>query len=228
MLSWVKLPVQWIRDHGLKDFRWTDGKGGKETAALMVLTVIAHHAPEGTAKLSYDALTEKLGISRPMVAAGLRILVSRGIISRGDKQSIYVLNDYTAKANWGKLPAKAHYSGGLLQPFQSFKLRSRAELDALKLYLLFVAMRDNELNAAQISYEKIVEWTDVRREAVPAAVSLLVVNNLVRVENVVSATARTSRGEAVAFNRYRLTHLDSYKHAGTTGRAGLEDFSNSF
>jgi DNA-binding transcriptional regulator YhcF (GntR family) len=224
MLSWVKLPVQWIRDHSLTEFRWAKGKGSKETAALMVLTVIAHHAPEGTAKLSYDALTEKLGISRAMVAAGLSILVSRGIVSRGKKQSIYVLNDYTANANWGKLPAKAHYSGGLLQPFQSFKLRSKVELDALKLYFLFVAMRDNDLNSAQISYDKIVEWAGVRREAVLAAVSLLVVNNLVRVESAVSATARTSRGEAVAFNRYRLTHLDSYNHAGTTGRAVLEDF----
>ena len=29
MLSWVKLPVGWIRSHGLNEFRWGKGGGGK-------------------------------------------------------------------------------------------------------------------------------------------------------------------------------------------------------
>lgn len=224
MLPWVKLPVSWIRDSGLSQFRWAKGGGGRETAALMVLAAVAHHAPEGTAKLSYDALTERLGISRAMVSAGLDILTARGIITRGSRQSVYVLNDYTENANWGKFPAKKLYSGGALQAFRNFTLRNKAELDALKLYFLFVAMRDNDLNAAQISYDKIVERTGVRRESIAAGLSLLVVNNLIRVENAISTSAQTSRGEAVVFNRYRLTYLDSYVHAGTAGRAGVEDF----
>lgn len=222
MLAWVKLPVAWIRDYGLADFRWAKGGGGRETAALMVLVAIAHHAPEGVAKVSYDMLTEKLGISRALVSAGLNILLTRGIIERGTRQSTYVLANYTANANWAKLPAKALYGGGALQCFKTFKLRSKVELDALKLYFLFAALRNNDLNAAQVSYDKIEAWTGVRREGIAAAISLLVVNSLVRVENAISPSASTSKGEAVTFNRYRLVHLDSYNHPGTAGRAADE------
>ena len=222
MLSWVKLPVAWIRDYGLADFKWAKGGGGREAAALMVLAAIAHHAPDGVAKVSYDTLTEKLGISRALVSAGLNILVSRGIIERGSRQSTYVLANYTANANWAKLPAKALYGGGVLQCFKTFKLRSKVELDALKLYFLFAALRDNDLNAAQVGYDKIEAWTGVRREGIAAAISLLVVSNLIRVENAISTSASTSKGEAVTFNRYRLAHLDSYNHAGTSGRAAAD------
>lgn len=111
------------------------------------------------------------------------------------------------------------YSGGMVTGFQHFKLRQAAELNALKLYFLFAAMRDTASNGAQISYDKIVDRSGVRRDAIPAAISFLTVNGLIRVESVRSESARTSQGEAVNFHRYRLTQLGSYRHAGTAGHA---------
>ena len=219
MLPWTKLPIQWIFEDGLRAFRWSAGEGGKEVSALLVLAVLGHHATEGSVKLTYDDLGAKLGISRTMISAGLAILESRGIVERGDSRSTYFLVGGDQAGVWAKLPAKGMYVGGLVVGFRTFTLRNPAELNALKLYFLFAAMRDTDTNAAQISYDKIVDRTAIRREAIPSALSLLAANGLVRLESVLSESARTSRGEAVAFHRYRLAHLDSYHHAGTAGRA---------
>ena len=54
---WTKLPSRWIEDGGLEAFRWTQGKGADNLAALMGLTVISHHVDpdSGVARLTYDA-----------------------------------------------------------------------------------------------------------------------------------------------------------------------------
>jgi hypothetical protein len=215
MLQWTKLPVKWIFDGGLRSFRWSAGEGGQQIAALLVLAVLGHHAVDGHGKLTYDELGQKLGISRTMIAAGLSLLEDRGIIERGPQRSAYSLCDMGEGLPWAKLPAKGMYGSGVVAGFQHFKLRQSAELNALKLYFLFAAMRNPESNSAQISFDKIVAHSGVRRDAISAAVSLLAASGLVRVESIRSESARTSQGEAVNFHRYRLAHLDSYRHAGT-------------
>ncbi len=56
--DWVRLPTDWIQDGGLQAFRWSADRGSAQTAALMCLAAIAHHADEetGVAKLTYDQI----------------------------------------------------------------------------------------------------------------------------------------------------------------------------
>ena len=54
---------------------------------------------------------------------------------------------------WAKLPYKSMYSASTIAAFTDFQLRRVAELDALKLFFLFVARRDRENNVANIGYE---------------------------------------------------------------------------
>jgi predicted transcriptional regulator len=182
----------------------------------MLLIVIAHHADaEGVSVITYDQLALATHLSRAKVSAGLATLDTRGIIERkAGGRSTFALVDYDPQAGWAKLPARELYSKGMIPAFADFKLRSAAELNALKLYLLFVARRGNDTNMANISYDKISEYTGVDRNRIKQALSVLAVAGLAHAERVPSEFH-----ESGVANAYRITHLDPYAHMGTRGRA---------
>lgn len=219
MRDWVRLPTSWIQAGGLKNFRWKQGEGADNIAALIVLMVLAHHAEDedGTAKLSYDAIQKMTTLSRAKVSRGLQVLEERGIVARLSARSSYELLGYDRSQGWGKLPARKLYANENVVALRDFHLRAIAELDALKLYLLFIALRDNESNLARISYDKISDYSGIDRARIKAGLSLLVVNGLVHVERGPSAMS-----EYGVSNAYRLAHLDPYNHSGTRGRRAEE------
>ena len=211
MRKWVKLPSRWIENGGLKKFLWKNG-GSDNTAALMALIVIAHHADEdtGMAKMTYDDLCKATDISRAKLSKGLCLLEDRGIIKRWQNgRSSFQLVGFDPKRGWCKLPASRLYEEKVVEAFRHFYLRSKTELNALKLYLLFAARRDRLTNFAIISFDKISEYSGIQRNKIKAATSLLASLSLVYIEPVPSKT-----NDYVA-NAYRLTGLDSYRHMGT-------------
>lgn len=221
MQDWVKLPSHWIEDGGLRQMNWgKDGKGANNIAALMALMVMAHHADalSGEVRLTYDALTNYTGLSRSKLSAGLDVLSAHQIITRGDLRSRYQLNDYDPKEGWAKIPAKRLYVSDRIAAFDDFKLRRVSELHALKLYFLFAARRGRDTNMANISYEKIDEYASVAPHRIKAALSILVLNNMVHIERVPSR----SNDLGVA-NAYRLVGLEPRVHMGTRGRRLTSD-----
>lgn len=222
--SWKRLPTNWIKgnglDHGsmgLRQFRWSQGNGSSCTAALMLLIVIAHHADdEGSARLTYDLFNSCTTLSRAKISSGLEILNTIGIVLRaGGQRNAYKLANYD-RTGWGMLPAKKLYdNSGQIRFFKELSLRNRTELHALKLYLLFIAMRDNDTNMAQISYNKIEEYLGIPREHIKSGLSLLAANSLIHVEQIPSR-------EKGVFNAYRIIHLQSNVHMGTAGRRLFE------
>lgn len=226
LLSWVKLPTAWIEDGGLKEFKWLPGSGADNIAALMTLMVLAHHMKpdDGSVFLTYDQLCEKASLSRAKVSNGLTILKNLGLIgSTTERRSTYFIENYDPKVGWAKLPAKGLYTHGGIQAFRAFQLRQKAELNALKLYYLFVSRRDRQTNLAKIGYEKIEDYSGVRRNDIKAALSLLVVNSLVYAERVQSLIY----DDGVA-NAYRLVHVNPRRHMGTSGRGTdeIDTFQN--
>lgn len=213
--KWVNLPSTWIEEQGLKKFRWMDG-GSDNTAALMALVVIAHHADResGVTKMTYDQLCVATHISRAKLAKGLSLLEKHGIIKRWKNgRSSFELIGYDLSGGWCKLPAKPLYVGPVVEAFRHFRLRSKAELNALKLYLLFAARRGRDTNLANISFDKINEYSGIRRYEIRAATSLLASLSLAYIERVPSS----SNDYGVA-NAYRLTGLETSVHMGTRGR----------
>ncbi|WP_298971771.1 hypothetical protein [uncultured Roseobacter sp.] len=192
--AWTKLPTGWIQhEQGLKTYKWstkgnTDNAG--QIAALMLLVALAHHTNKetGLARLSYDAMLHILGISRPLVSRGLNELEARKIITRDPNQirGTITLTNATEDSGWGKLPASGLYRDGRILAFDTFKLRNAAELDALKLYFLIVALRDNKTNRAYISYDKIREHSGLWPNQIRPAISTLAANSLVSVNHVSS------------------------------------------
>jgi hypothetical protein len=221
--DWVRLPSWWIEEGRLRDLRWNKGEGADNIAALMVFCVIAHHANERAtgderaelvASLTYDRLGLATGISREKIASGLDVLASHKVIRRAPLgRSTFLIERYERQRGWCKLPAKGLYSGERIVAFDAFRLRAIAELDAMKLYLLFASRRNNESNFADISYDKITEFSGVERSRLKRAISFLAAHGLVYVEHRWSST--NDYGVA---NAYRLAHLDAYVHMGTRGR----------
>lgn len=217
MKDWVRLPSEWIEGGGLREFRWADA-GANNTAALMTLIAIAHHADDrhGVAKLTYDDFNTLISLSRAKISSGLGLLEERGIIEDLGRRSTYRIAAYNPAGGWAKLPAKALYSGDRIAAFDEFKLRNIAELNALKLYLLFAARRGRDTNMANISFDKIQEYSGVERARIKAALTVLAITNMAHVERVPSET--NVIGVA---NAYRLVGIDPYNHMGTKGR-GLD------
>lgn len=222
VLEWVRLPTAWINEKRLRELRWDgDGKGSDNSAALIVLAAIAYHSNDGLARLTYTQLCKETRISRSKLSNGLDVLAMLGVIERAPKgRSTYRLANFDAelsksneKFRWGMFPARRLYLAGHLFAFSEFKLRSETELNALKLYFLFVARRGTDNNLAIISYDKIVEYTDIERQKIKPALSLLASLSLVYVEQLPSLT-----NEFGVANAYRLAGLDSYRHRGTVGR----------
>ncbi len=217
---WVKLPTVWIEEKGLNNYQWgRDGQGSTAIAGLMTLIVLAQHAdPEtGTAKLTYDQLTQATGLSRSKLSDGLDLIEANEHIVRGvEGRSTYGLEDYDPERGWAKLPARGLYSGGRLGAFQHFKLRQMAELDAIKAYLTFAARRDRDTNAAQLSYVKIEEYAGIPPARIKAATSMLAATGLVVIDQLPS-----TQSEYGISNAYRLTHVEPYQHRGTLGRSEM-------
>ncbi|RWQ45685.1 MAG: hypothetical protein EOS82_24070 [Mesorhizobium sp.] len=79
-----------------------------------------------------------------------------------------------------------------------------------------MAFRDNDTNLAHLSYDKFQELAGIDRARIRPALSVLTYTGLLHTERV------ASRINAYAIsNAYRLAGLDSYRHAGTTGRSDI-------
>ncbi len=224
-LEWVAFPTKWIEDGGLQKFRWK-AAGGQGTASLVLLVVLAHNTDQssGVVRMTYDAMTEAAGLSRAMVAAALELLIKRKRIVRAPEigRSAFRLTDFDKTvAGWGKIPVRGLYTGPRIPAFAAFHLRSIAELDAMKIYLLLVARRNNHTNYANLTYDHIEGYTGIARDRIKGALSFLSALYLVHVDHVKSTVS--DRGMA---NAYRLVHLEPHKHMGTSGRAlEADDFA---
>lgn len=215
---WMRLPSAWINTHGLTRLSWSHGGGGSDnTAALMALTVIAHEVDgeTGIARVTYDQICNLTGLSRAKLSNGLDILKKIGVINHESQEtrSTYSLSGY-ANGSWGKFPVKSMYSSGRIIAFDEFRLRRVVELDALKLFFLFVARRDQRTNLASIGYEKIEEYAAVKRVRIKSAISFLASLSLVYVEHLPSQT--NSYGTS---NAYRIVGIDPRINMGTRGRS---------
>jgi hypothetical protein len=215
MRFWVRLPTQWIKNEGLIRFVWGgDGVGADNIAALMAIIAIAHEADSesGVARITYEDLGGRTGLSRAKLAAGLNILRRTELIdAQTEGRSHYKLVNYGLKG-WGKLPASTMYSSGRIRPFEEFKLRRTTELDALKLFLLFVAFRGEDINAASIGYEKMSQYSGIHANRIKAAISLLTSHEMIVVDP-------RPKVDAPGFiHTYRIVGIDSRRHLGTTGR----------
>lgn len=223
MKQWVKMPSYWIRDPErlpLATLKWVGPTKADQIAALMLYIVLVHHATDepdadsptkGVCRLTYDKLAGITGLSRAKISGGLKLLVNLGLVSvsGANTRPVYKIEDYSSPRGWAKLPAKGLYTPSYdrVAPFHHFHLRSRNELNALKIYLVIVAFRHNDTNHAQIGYDRISELTGVHKGDIRLALSLLINLGLIQLTK-----TQSKINEFSTSNMYRLCHLDGYRH----------------
>ena len=213
--KWVRLPSGWIDGRGLRQLNWKDG-GSDNVSALMALIAIAHRADQqtGLARLTYEDICDATEMSRAKLSRGLEILEQLDVIERWQRgRSSFQLVDFNPAEGWCMLPCGTLYSGKVIEAFRHFHLRKKVELNALRLYLLFAVRRGRDTNLANISFEKITEYSGVRAHDIKPATSLLAAVSLAYIERTPSDVS-----EFGVANAYRLVGLDSTRHMGTRGR----------
>lgn len=230
MKEWVRMPSYWLRsepDPLLASLHWIGPSRSDHIAALMLYMVLVHHANDqpttqfesvGWAAMTYSEISDITGLSRAKIAGGLRILAELDAIeiSAVGRRNLYHVNGFGEPSGWAKLPARGLYSRDLrrIPAFHALKLRSRVELHALKAYLMIVALRNNKTNYAIVSYERLGEYTGIARNDIKPALSLLVTQALIYVDQGDAAVNTFS-----TMNMYRPRYLDTYRHRGTVGRS---------
>jgi len=126
-------------------------------------------------RATYDDLADLTGLSRDRVHAGLKKLIAVKMIWRVDRSSTYGLSGYGSGKRWAKLPGKVLLSpaGTSFLPFSHFHLRSRTELNALKLHLYYASTRERNALYSEVAYPMIHRRTGIPERDIPPANSFL-------------------------------------------------------
>lgn len=174
----------------LLDIRWQedeDGSRGAKTAALMVYVALVFSSseqPDGQWKhmessVTLDDLETLTGVSRPLLLAGIKTLVRQQLVRIGgsERKRVYEIA-WDESLRFFKVPCRANMGDGAIKPFRVFTLRSRVELDALKLFLYLASVRSNELPYAMASYDKVKERLGLQFDQTRRAIAFLFVAGL--------------------------------------------------
>ncbi|MBL4602975.1 MAG: hypothetical protein JKY84_09520 [Emcibacteraceae bacterium] len=191
--EWASLPTDWIKNksNGLSLFGGNDI--GHKCAALKIYIAIVLKAKfskteettHGVAQVTYDEFENFTGLSRALISSGIKFLADHHLITKtliGRKQ-LYKLVNFHQPKYWTKMP-KRHILTGKKQCYlHNISPRRRSDLNALRIYLLFLALRDVRTNEAKISYTKLTEYIGLQRNQIRNALSILVESDLLYITN---------------------------------------------
>jgi len=234
---WHQLPSAPVKD-ALPNVRWQaddDTPASAATAALMLYVVLNFMArpvtlADGTAarvsEASYDALGDATGLSRSLIAGGLKRLQRLGLVTAtgsAQKRSYVITGPHD---RWFKLPCRAILRDGVLRPFTTFTMRTKHELHAMKLYLYLAAVRPNVSESTMVSYETIHQRIGVPENDIRRAINVLNASGLlINIDREYSRTLKVNEA-----NKYHLTgHHDLVPRrlapAADSGNSAGADFS---
>jgi hypothetical protein len=202
-LPWHALPTPALIDK-LRLLTWQTTERGSpagEVAALMVYVALLFSVEPRSeiALATYDELMVHTGLSRSLVGRGIARLQELKLIQgygSHQKRRYVILTGYESPADdkvdddaeeaqrtwYCKLPCRAivSHDGERIEPFQAFTLRTKHELNALKLYLYFAMVRPREQAFSMASYEVIRTRTGVQERDIRRALSVLVGTGLLQ------------------------------------------------
>jgi len=204
-LQWAKFPTQWLKPSTsgddeeqhfpLTELQWAR-YSGTAIAAVLVLMVLSirlnqSHKDKAFAAgavrstsvaVTFEDLREMTGLAKASISGALTLLEGFAAIQteRRGRANSYKLVGLDQDGGWCQLP-----QGWLLNRDGTFKLKSilrnRRALNALKVYLLLMHLRNNKHNTTAVSFTAITRWTGVRREDLPNALSTLSMMHLARI-----------------------------------------------
>jgi hypothetical protein len=180
--------------HGLSHFSWTHEKGAA-TAAILVLFALAIISnrvqrmnglrTNDLVRATYDQIREVAPLSRKLLARAIELLraVEAIRVERLKNANTDALIGLGEPGKFCLLPQQ-HLCNRFdhMQRLNHFfeHIKKRGSLHALKLYMLLLSLRENTSKVARCSYERIEDYTQLRREEISTAIQLLVATGLIR------------------------------------------------
>lgn len=183
-LNWAEMPSTWCTNGKLKELTWGKNDTAASIGALKIYILLcllgSKQKLQGKDKiisdLSYDEIGEGTGLSRAVIARSIKKLQEHGlIVCMGNaRQRKYEVVKTKPNGGWCKLPCKPIFGEGLkIKPFYQLHNRYQIELDALRLYLYLLSIRDNDEPYTKVSLAKVIEKTGIQLHEVPNAAALL-------------------------------------------------------
>ncbi len=219
-MLWSKFPSAWLRakdKHPLEELKWSEHRT-QGTASLVLLIALSirlnlshKSVPVAERKpkvaVTYKEFEDLTGFARATISKALMLLEGMGAITteRVGRRVLYGLPQTAVPGEFCQLPQQYLLDGkeAELRRLKNLPTNRRACLNAMKLYVLFLAHRNVRWNTTAIGYEAIMKQTGMRREDIPEAFSLLVAHELAR------ATDADDDREQDKSKRYRILGLYS-------------------
>lgn len=229
-LPWVQVPSVGLVD-ALKAMSWNrEGElsPAKDAAALMIYVVLLfisrQHSVERSflssllgsdidlkeraAEITYDGLEKITGLSRSLIRQGLVRLEFLRLIQPSGSRQKRRYRILESPGRWFKLPCRAVMTVDGVPAFKTFTLRSKHELNALKMYLYLADVRGRDLEYTEASYEKIYERLGIPERDIRRAINVLNTSGLLAQVNRESDRENSSWGP----NKYFLKgYKDLYR-----------------
>lgn len=133
-----------------------------------------------TAAATYEELGRVTGLSRSLIRQALERLEELEMIAALGSSQTRFYELMWSDDGWFKLPCQAIVRDGVIVPFSTFTLRSKHELNALKLYLYLASVRDRAHAYSEASYETIHKRIGVSERDIRRAITVLVGVGLLR------------------------------------------------
>jgi hypothetical protein len=177
---WGSFP-RWVGDT-LAGFK-AGKEAGAHMAALRVYLALALVADFETreASLSWSALQEQTGLSRPMVKKGIAAAEKAELISidtSGHRHSYRLLRESDDEIAFTQVPLLE-----LRKALPKLPTRGYHALDALKVYITLLTVRGRNSDRAAISHKKMQVRTGVQPGRIRSAIDVLVNHRLLHVES---------------------------------------------
>ncbi|MGF7001264.1 hypothetical protein [Paraburkholderia sp. GAS32] len=228
-MTWARFPSAWVRfpkPCPLNILSWREHRT-QGTAALVLLVALAiklnlshrkvplEQQTESVA-VTYDELQTMTGFARATISKALMLLQSMGAIKihKVGRASVYELTEVSVNGRYCQVPQAFLLDGKEAELRRLIRLptHTRTCLNAMKLYMLFLAYRNHRFDTTAIGYESIMAHTGMRRADIPEAFSLLVAHELVR-----ASDADDSRDHDKS-KRYRVLGLGQIISSKNTER----------
>lgn len=224
MGAWAKFPTAWLSlvaaiEDAPPPLRELDWRGHRTSAVaalilLMALAIRLNQSRKGrelqagienVVSVTWDDLQQMSGFARATVGKGLSLLEAIGAIKTEKKgrSSYYELNGVGTRGGWCQLPQDELLSADGTLTHLKGVTTNRVVLNAMKIYVLLMALRNQRFNTTSVSYEGICKRTGIRRADVSSALGYLTALELIGVSEDLDA-----RKEDMS-RRYKINGLTS-------------------
>lgn len=194
--SFSKLPTWWIHNSQTNKLVPTEisllqniftshgNKIGENIAALKCYLVLISYIEfkTGKSKVTYSKIEDIAGLSRPMICKGLKILQAVDLINfnRVGRQNVYQIKlDFEGFNIWAKAPKNIIY-----KYLSNIPSRGIIPLVSLKIYLLFLSIRDRNQQEVFTSYEFLEKNCSIQRKYIRKALVLLAVGGFIEITKI--------------------------------------------